>query len=638
MRTGEIVNAVDTAGSETTAGRAADSGVRNSTLDDILDHLEGPDRSATERQILWLTRTGAPSSRELPLESALTAAPSMTPDYTLRVHTPSIPPSPPQTLVYTTFSPRSSLTNHPASIFSLPHSLDSQYHQLAVTPVKTGLACLKETSSGTLVMLWGLEFESDFPVGLWDVFVLRETGGLFVGRQVNPRRSLIVDQHGQLVKSNAGVLVTRGGGPNGDELLALSTDSYPFLGIVGALPPPSVGKLEGWHPGLQPSSLNETERSLSREVWDAQLGEGMARMVERRMIEVGNTDDEGGNRLDDANNMAADRPQRRWLGKWLAFVLLGGVLPLLSLIGFHLRRAGVETALMPASLVVQAKANSATQPSKLSTVAQTDLTVLLGTTPSEKALPAVPVTNDSIVSAEVGSISAVGDAEPEGKKKKRRQRRKGKKDDDPDAESTKDPSPPETDSLPIPAFVSAQATPILPPSRPTAALEAIIAVPPPSSSPSPPPPTTREALTISDDLLGTGSHGTLIFRGTFQSRPVAVKRLLSHFTLLHEREISLLQSSDHHPNIVRYFYQEHREPWLLIALELCPCSLGELVERGPGGDAAIWAEWKGREEEALLGAVQGVEHLHSLKICHRDIKPQCVLRSSLAAKLVNLNL
>jgi hypothetical protein len=531
-------------------------------------------------------------------------------DYTLRVHTPSIPPSPPQTLFYTTFAPRSSSTQHPASVFSLPHSLDSQYHQLAVTPAKTGLACLKETSSGTLVMLWGLEFESDFPIGLWDVFVLRETGGLFVGRQVNPRRSLIVDQHGQVVKSGGGVLVTRGGGPGGDELLALSTDSYPFLGIVGALPSPSVGKLEGWHPGVLAPNLNESERETSREVWDAQLGEGMARVVERRMIEAGAAD-ENSNSLEDATGPAALEPRRSRFGKWLSLALLGSALPLFV---FRARRAGVKRRTLSTSTEFEDRA----EPASAARDPPIDFNKRPDTRPAEKVVPA---TANRETLAKTGSASPVGEADPDGKKKKRRQRRKGKKDDEAETEPADDPDLPVTISLPASASVSALSTPTLPALESSAALGAIVATPP-LTSPTPPMP---EALTISDELLGTGSHGTLVFRGTFQSRPVAVKRLLSHFTSLHSREISLLQSSDHHPNIVRYFYQEHREPWLLIALELCPCSLGELVERGPRGDEAIWAEWKGREEEALKGAVQGVEHLHSLKICHRDIKPQCVL-------------
>ncbi|CED82766.1 related to ire1-protein kinase [Phaffia rhodozyma] len=139
---------------------------------------------------------------------------------------------------------------------------------------------------------------------------------------------------------------------------------------------------------------------------------------------------------------------------------------------------------------------------------------------------------------------------------------------------------------------------------------------------------TERELVVSDKLIGVGSHGTMVFEGTFQSRPVAVKRVLSHFTTLATQEINLLQSSDHHPNIIRYFYQETSDPWLFIALELCPASLEDLFTKHREvkelRDKLI-------PKDALRDIFGGVRHLHGLKIIHRDIKPPNIL-VSLTAK------
>jgi serine/threonine-protein kinase/endoribonuclease IRE1 len=61
----------------------------------------------------------------------------------------------------------------------------------------------------------------------------------------------------------------------------------------------------------------------------------------------------------------------------------------------------------------------------------------------------------------------------------------------------------------------------------------------------------KERLAISDTIIGYGSHGTVVLKGTWGGRPVAVKRLLSDFTRLASQEVKLLQASDDHPNVIR---------------------------------------------------------------------------------------
>ncbi|SPO35666.1 related to IRE1 - protein kinase [Pseudozyma flocculosa] len=133
------------------------------------------------------------------------------------------------------------------------------------------------------------------------------------------------------------------------------------------------------------------------------------------------------------------------------------------------------------------------------------------------------------------------------------------------------------------------------------------------------------SLTISDEVLGYGSSGTVVFKGTFQGRAVAVKRLLRDFVHVASKEVSLLESADNHPNVIRYFYKELTPSFLFIALELCPASLADVVERpNDYRELSVLLEPK----RSLSQITSGLRHLHSLSIVHRDIKPQNILVST----------
>ncbi|XP_070269766.1 serine/threonine-protein kinase/endoribonuclease IRE2 isoform X2 [Myotis yumanensis] len=121
------------------------------------------------------------------------------------------------------------------------------------------------------------------------------------------------------------------------------------------------------------------------------------------------------------------------------------------------------------------------------------------------------------------------------------------------------------------------------------------------------------------DVLGRGAGGTFVFRGQFEGRAVAVKRLLRECFSLVRREVQLLQESDRHPNVLRYFCTERGPQFYYIALELCPASLQEYVEN-PELDC-----WGLEPETALQHLMSGLAHLHSLHIVHRDLKPTNVL-------------
>lgn len=137
-----------------------------------------------------------------------------------------------------------------------------------------------------------------------------------------------------------------------------------------------------------------------------------------------------------------------------------------------------------------------------------------------------------------------------------------------------------------------------------------------------------------DVILGHGGHGTMVFKGSFGGRDVAVKRMLKEFYDVASHEVSLLQQHDDHPNVIRYFDKETAGSFLYIALELCPASLLDVIER-PKDYPSLVPSTGLNMPNILKQITSGIHYLHTLKIVHRDIKPHNILVSAPILTIAN---
>ncbi|ODN01596.1 Serine/threonine-protein kinase/endoribonuclease IRE1 [Orchesella cincta] len=122
------------------------------------------------------------------------------------------------------------------------------------------------------------------------------------------------------------------------------------------------------------------------------------------------------------------------------------------------------------------------------------------------------------------------------------------------------------------------------------------------------------------EILGKGCEGTFVFKGKFEKRDVAVKRILPECFAFADREVDLLKESDQHEHVIRYFCTETDGQFRYIALELCIATLHDWVE-GKYVNELI------NPVDVLRDATNGLAHLHALRIVHRDVKPANVLLS-----------
>lgn len=76
--------------------------------------------------------------------------------------------------------------------------------------------------------------------------------------------------------------------------------------------------------------------------------------------------------------------------------------------------------------------------------------------------------------------------------------------------------------------------------------------------------------------------------------------------------------------MIRYFAQQQSAGFLYIALELCPASLADVIEKSQNHKELAQC---GEQDlpNVLYQITNGLQHLHNLRIVHRDLKPQNIL-------------
>jgi serine/threonine-protein kinase/endoribonuclease IRE1 len=77
-------------------------------------------------------------------------------------------------------------------------------------------------------------------------------------------------------------------------------------------------------------------------------------------------------------------------------------------------------------------------------------------------------------------------------------------------------------------------------------------------------------------------------------------------------------------SVIRYYAQQQNSGFLFIALELCPASLADVIDK-PQKFPELARSGEQDLPNVLYQITNGLQHLHNLRIVHRDLKPQNIL-------------
>ena len=119
------------------------------------------------------------------------------------------------------------------------------------------------------------------------------------------------------------------------------------------------------------------------------------------------------------------------------------------------------------------------------------------------------------------------------------------------------------------------------------------------------------------DRLGNGSSGTIVFQGSFNENPVAVKRMDSLNFEMVDREISLLKLGESHENIVKYFCTHKNEEFCYIAIEICDFDASKYFpQMGDPEPRELLKQLRSefQVKDILKQTTEGIKYLHNIQI------------------------
>ena len=128
-----------------------------------------------------------------------------------------------------------------------------------------------------------------------------------------------------------------------------------------------------------------------------------------------------------------------------------------------------------------------------------------------------------------------------------------------------------------------------------------------------------------DNILGRGCY-TIVFRGTFNRQPVAVKRI-QLIDVIGNGEDEADLANLYHPNVVKLLHSESDAHFKYFALELCAASLDQLFlsDQDPKKYRGAMPPY---DLIVILQLAIGLEYIHSKELIHGDVRPENVLIST----------